>query len=225
MLGGSVDAPAIAGAVLVLGGLAIATGIVYAFGWLVVAIFAPGLEADPTATRVASFLVGVVLCGFAVMVPARLAPAGDALRLAVLGVVPLLIMAMAIALSLGRSPRRPHLPRVRRFRLTNRSEWASAFLLLAVTVALVLVRPGPQATIELTATQQSDVVRVDITFARSEPGVYFLTTSNDPGGSGASRQFTSPTSGVVTFEIPRRRPLEIALTTDTGQILRRLTLP
>lgn len=206
-------------------GLLFAIGIIYALGWELVELFGPDLHGIRSVKVVASALCGLVLCGFVVMVPAKLAPTETAFRLVIQWLVPLLVIVMAPMVVIGRIRRgdplqRPAFPPLRIF-----GPWLSTLALAAVTVAALLHGPVTHTTIELSAARQADAIQINVSFVGLAGSGYVLTAESPERREPIVYEFVAPASGILTFYVPAEPGLAIDLADPRGRVLRTLYLP
>jgi hypothetical protein len=219
------DVTTVPGAITLIGGLLLALGIIWALGWELVELLGPSLYPSRSVKAVASLLCGVILCGFVVMVPAKLAPNEAAFRLVIQWLVPIFVIAMAPIVVVRRARRgrpwlRPASWAVRGFR-----PWLSSLVLALVTIVVLIHSPITHPTIELSAARESDTIQIDISFTGSDGSPYVLTANGADLGAPIVYKFVAPASGTIAFSVPARRGLAINLANPQGQVLRALYLP
>ena len=213
------------GAITLIGGLLLALGIIWALGWELVELLGPGLDASRSVKAVASLLCGVILCGFVVMVPAKLAPNETAFRLVIQWLVPTFVIAMAPIVVVRRARRGPPLRRPASWAPHNFRPWLSSLVLALVTVVALLHGPITHPTVELSAARESDMIRIDITFGGSDGSQYVLTASAANLREPIVYTFAAPVSGTMAFSVPAGQGLAISLASPEGQVLRTLYMP
>jgi hypothetical protein len=220
------DLTPVATAISALVGMAVATAVVFAFGSLLITALAPRLEADPIAWAVAVLLCGLVLSGFVVMIPARLAPTG-VFGLIVAGVIPIILIGTALA-TIG--PRVPTLRRglpTRRFHFAAMRplrDWSGAVALLALVALVLLHGPSTSGSIELAGTQEGTEVHVEVLFDRPDALQYLLVASGRQLKEPISIQLFPRGSELLTFDFPQGSGLSIELRAADGEVLRRLSV-
>lgn len=211
--------------VLIISGLLLAVGIIWVLGWELIDLFGPDLFGSRSAKAVASFLCGLVLCGFVVMVPARLAPTEAAFRFVIQWSVPILVIAMAPMVIISRLRRGDpfqlsSFPSVRTL-----GPWLSPLVLAVVNIVVVLHGPAAHPTIELSAARMADAIEIDVKFAGSDGSRYVLTAAAPDLALPIKYEFMAPTDGTLTFDLPSKADLTITLTEPQGQVLRSLNMP
>ncbi len=208
-----------------IGGLLLALGIIWVLGWEFVELFGPALYGSRSVKAMASLLCGLVLCGFVVMVPAKLAPTEAAFRLVIQWLVPILVIALAPMVVIGRIRRGDPFRRPSFRPLRSVRPWLSSLVLAVVTVVVLLHSPVTHATIELSAAKTSDTIQIDVAFAGSDGSRYVLTATAANLRQPIVYTFVAPASGILTFSVPAKPGLAISLADLQGEVLRTLDMP
>lgn len=214
-----------AGAAITAVGLALSVVLVWGLGFALVYLLASPIEEGFIGKAVASLLVGVVLCGFVVMLPAHLAPSQSSFRVIIHWFVPVLA-AILVPLAMVRWARSGgHSGRRMPARSGHWRDWTSALALAAFVIAALAHHPQSLPSIELAAAQDGIIVHVDVTFRGSGGEAYVLVGGAPPDLESTRYDFSAPESGVVTFAVPFQKNMSVDLRTPAGVVLRSLHLP